>query len=81
MVGSISLYDESGERLHTGYLAQAPEYGKEKFLRDFKQEIETTKKLYSGKTCIGVADGAGENWKFLQYFGKLNNRRLWIWKF
>ena len=68
MVGSISLYDESGERLHTSYLAQAPEYGKEKFLRDFKQEIETTKKLYSGKTCIGVADGAGENWKFLQPF-------------
>jgi len=68
MVGSISLYDKDGERLHTTYLAQAPEYGKETFFRDFTKEIETIKKTYQGKTCIGVADGATDNWKFLQPF-------------
>jgi hypothetical protein len=68
MVGSISLYDKAGERMHTTYLANAPEYGKEMFYRDFTKEIETVKKKYPGKTYIGVADGAAENWKFLQSF-------------
>jgi hypothetical protein len=68
MVGSISLYDEKGERLHTTYLAQAPEYGKERFYHDFTKEIETVKKNYQGKTFVGVADGAADNWKFLQPF-------------
>jgi hypothetical protein len=66
MVGSISLYDKEGERLHTTYIAQEPEYGKEKFLRKFEKEITSTKKLYPDQTYIGVADGAAENWKFLQ---------------
>jgi hypothetical protein len=68
MVGSISLYDEKGERLHTSYIAQSPEYGKEKFLGEFEKEIATTKQLYpeKEKTYIGVADGAADNWKFLK---------------
>jgi Zn-finger protein len=66
MVGSISLYDVEGERLHTTYIAQAPEYGKETFLRDFEKEIAATKKLYQEKLYVGVADGAADNWKFLQ---------------
>jgi hypothetical protein len=68
MVGSISLYDSEGERLHTTYIAQAPEYGKEKFYRDFTKEIQFIKKQYQEKTYIGVADGAADNWKFLQQF-------------
>jgi hypothetical protein len=66
MVGSISLYDKKGERIHTTYLAQSPEYGKEKFYREFTKEIDVTKKLYFGKTYVGIADGAADNWKFLQ---------------
>jgi hypothetical protein len=68
MVGSISLYDAKGERLHTTYIAQSPEYGKETFYSDFSKEIAAIKKTYTGKTCIGVADGAADNWKFLQSF-------------
>jgi hypothetical protein len=68
MVGSISLYDEAGERKHTTYIAGAPEYGKETFYGDFTKEIEIAKKTYPGKKCIGVADGALDNWKFLQTF-------------
>ena len=66
MVGSISLYDNEGERLHTTYLAQSPEHGKEKFLRNYEIEIAATKKRYQGKTYIGVADGAADNWTFLE---------------
>ena len=66
MVGTVSLYDKKGERLHTTYLARAPEYGKETFLSDFEKEIAQTKKLYPEKTYVGVADGAADNWKFLQ---------------
>jgi hypothetical protein len=68
MVGSISLYDSQGERIHTTYIAGAPEYGKETFLNDFTKEIETIKKTYQGKLFVGVADGAADNWKFLQSF-------------
>ena len=68
MVGSITLYDAEGERMHTTYLAHAPEYGKETFLREFTKEIDTIKKTYPGKTYVGVADGAADNWKFLQSF-------------
>ena len=68
MVGSISYYDEKGERQHTTYLAHAPEYGKEGFYKDFAREIELVKKVYKGKTYVGVADGAQDNWKFLQPF-------------
>ena len=66
MVGSISLYDGKGERLHTTYLAQSPEHGKEKFLRQYENEIKATKKRYQGKKYVGVADGAADNWKFLE---------------
>jgi Zn-finger protein len=68
MVGSISLYDGEGERLHTTYVAGAPEHGKEKFYRDFSKEIQFIKKQYQEKTYVGVADGAADNWKFLQPF-------------
>jgi len=66
MVGSISLYDTEGERLHTTYIAQEPEHGKEKFLRVFEKEILEVKKTYGKKVYIGLADGAVDNWKFLQ---------------
>jgi hypothetical protein len=66
MVGSISLYNKEGERIHSTYLAQSPEYGKETFYRDLTKEIEETKKRYQGKTYVGVADGAIDNWKFLE---------------
>ena len=68
MVGSISLYNKEGDRIHTTYVAQAPEYGKEKFYRDFTKEIKLIKKNYQDKTYVGVADGAPDNWNFLQQF-------------
>ena len=66
MVGTIALYDASGERLYTQYAASAPEYGKETFLANFEREIERIKALYPEAVRVGVADGAKDNWPFLE---------------
>jgi hypothetical protein len=66
MVGSISFYDIEGERLNSIYVAQAPEYGKESFYEMFRREITQVKKDYGDKLFIGVANGAADNWSFLQ---------------
>lgn len=66
MVGTISLYDKAGERLHTTYVAASPEYGKEIFLKRFEREIVQAKKSYKKAKTVGVADGAKSNWSFLE---------------
>ena len=65
MCGTISLYDENGERMHTIYIANAPEYGKERFKYRLDKEILAIKKQFPKAKIIGVADGAKENWLFL----------------
>jgi hypothetical protein len=66
MVGSISLYYFGGERLYTRYTALPPEYGKEQFYKAFDHEIKNVRKLYPNADYVGVADGAPDNWTFLQ---------------
>ena len=66
MVGSISLYYFGGERLYTRYTALPPEYGKERFYKAFDREIQNVRKLYPNADYVGVADGAVDNWTFLQ---------------
>jgi len=66
MVGSISLYYFGGERLYTRYVALPPEYGKENFYKSFEHEIKNVRKLYPKAEYVGVADGAPDNWTFLQ---------------
>ncbi len=68
MVGTISFYDVVGNRLSTIYTAAAPEYGKSEFFSRFKREISKYKKLYPRSDIIGIADGAKENWTFLDQF-------------
>jgi hypothetical protein len=66
MVGTVSLYDRQGERLHTLYVAAAPEYGKEQFFTRLDREIAHVKELYPQAQYTGVADGAADNWTYLQ---------------
>ncbi len=66
MSGTIGFYNAEGERLHTIYLAQAPEYGKADFNAHFTREIEQVKTLFPNATYIGLADGAKENWTYLE---------------
>jgi len=66
MVGNLSLYDAQGQRLHTTYIGATPEYGKATFKRRMEREIERIKGCYPEARVIGVADGAAENWLFLE---------------
>jgi len=66
MVGSVSLYAPDGERLHAIYVGEAPQYGKETFTQRMGREIERVKTLYPGALYLGIADGAKDNWQFLE---------------
>lgn len=66
MVGTISLYDAQGERLHTTYLAARPEYGRATFLDRLEGELEHIRTLFPTAHYQGLADGASENWAFLE---------------
>jgi hypothetical protein len=68
MVGSISLYDSTGERLYTRYTAMPPEHGKGRFYETFTRDIKSVKRLYPHAKYIGVADGAADNWTFLKEY-------------
>jgi hypothetical protein len=65
MVGTISLYDAQGERQHTTYIAASPEHGREPFLARMQREVAQVKRLYPDAHYQGLADGAVENWSFL----------------
>jgi len=66
MVGSISLYNSKGDRLYTRYTSFPPEYGKNRFHDTFTRDIKSVKKMYTSAKYIGVADGAADNWTFLE---------------
>jgi hypothetical protein len=66
MVGTVSLYDGHGERLHTIYLAAPPEYGKEQFFRRLDREIAHVKEFYPRARYTAVADGAADHWPYLE---------------
>jgi hypothetical protein len=66
MVGAISLYDVKGERLHSIYIGEAPEYGKTTFIERLEREIARHKKQYPDALYLGIADGAKNNWSFLE---------------
>lgn len=66
MVGNLSLYDCNGERQHTLYLGEAPEYGKACFKERFEREIKRIKARYPDALYLGIADGAKDNWTFLE---------------
>jgi len=66
MVGTLTLYDSKGERLHTTYIGASPEYGKSLFKQRMEREIQHIKNLYPDALYIGVADGAADNWTFLE---------------
>jgi len=66
MVGTIALYDGEAERLQTIYQAAAPEHGKATFWQRMALEIQEVKKLYPDVKYVGIADGAKDNWSFLE---------------
>ena len=65
MAGTVSLYNQGGERLHTIYLGASPEYGKLKFLERLERTIYHVRLQYPDAKYVGIADGAKVNWDFL----------------
>ena len=47
-----------------------PEYGKEKFKAKLSREIERVKEKFPDVLYMGLADGAKENWTFLEKYTK-----------
>jgi hypothetical protein len=68
MVGTISLYDVLGTRLHTTYVGAPPEYGKEQFYQQMETEIAHYQQRYPKAEWVGVADGAQDHWPWLKRF-------------
>lgn len=60
MVGTLGFYDVAGERLHTNYVAAAPEHGKATFIKRMDEEIERTKRNYPEVRYVGISDGASD---------------------
>jgi hypothetical protein len=65
MAGTISLHDNGGNRLTTIYVASAPEYGKEKFDSRMNKALADIKTLLPDAMYVGLADGAANNWTYL----------------
>ena len=77
MVGTVALYDDEGERLHTTYIGAPPEYGKNTFMTRLAGEIDHVKQLYPDALYIGVADGAADNWPFLNQYTSIQVTDFW----
>lgn len=66
MVGTIALYGEDDKRLHTIYVAEAPEYGKATFFAKMDREIAVIKSRFPEARVAGIADGAHSHWPWLE---------------
>ena len=73
MVGTISLYDKAGERLHTTYIGATPEYGKKTFFQRMSAEIAKVSAAFPTAMKVGVADGAQTNWPFRAWADRAPN--------
>ena len=77
MVGTIAFYDAGGERLHTIYIAAAPEHGKAKFLERMEAEIDGVKERHPRARYAGISDGATEFWPWLKKFTTVQILDFW----
>ena len=77
MVGTISLYNKKGERMHTIQVGATPQYGKEKFYSRFERELGLVKEKFPKTTYIGIADGAKGNWEYLK--GRTDQQTIDFW--
>ena len=63
--GTVSFFDSSGELLNTRFLARMPEHKKKTLKSQLKMQFEQVKKLRPDLELIKIADGARDNWTFL----------------
>jgi hypothetical protein len=77
MVGTIAFYDAGGDRLHTIYIAAAPEHGKVTFLERMEDEIDRVKERHPKARYVGISDGATEFWPWLKKFTTVQVLDFW----
>lgn len=77
MVGTIAFYDKDGNRQNTIYTAAPPEYGKEEFKNHLAKQIKVAKARNPDAKFIGLADGAKDNWTFLEEYTDEQTLDFW----
>ena len=78
MCGTIALYDQAGERVHTEYLGTMPEAGKATFAQRFTTRVAWIKDRYPNALQVGLGDGAQWNWEF---FASHYPEAVWVLDF
>jgi len=63
--GTVSFFDQAGELLQTQFLARMPEHKKKTLKAQLKKYSEHIKQLRPDLEVIKIADGARDNWTFL----------------
>ena len=66
MVGTITFYDEDGERIDTIYVAAAPEAGKREFFRRMEKELVSVRTAHPKARYTGIADGTHDLCEWLE---------------
>jgi hypothetical protein len=62
--GTVSLYDEDGERLDTVRYGRAPEYKKKTLTEELDAELVSILAVRPDLEMVALADGAEENWRY-----------------
>ena len=68
--GTVSLYDEEGERLETTRYGRAPQRNKATLKEQVKAELESIVKARPDLRVVAMADGARENWEYFSELAK-----------
>jgi hypothetical protein len=63
---TVSLYDDTGERLHTVRFGRMPEYHKATLHTQLLAEIQAMRRHYPHARVEAVADGAPDNWRLIE---------------
>jgi hypothetical protein len=62
--GTVSLYDEDGERLDTVRYGRAPEHKKKTLTEELDAELISILAVRPDLEMVALADGAEENWRY-----------------
>jgi hypothetical protein len=64
--GTVSLYNEAGERLETTRYGRSPERNKATLKSQVQEELESILKACPHLRVVALADGARENWEYFE---------------
>ena len=80
-VGTVSCYDDAGERLRTLYLGQMPETRKSTLKQQLADELARVLELRPDLRVCAVADAAADNWAFLSQYAPEEFQAIDYWQY